>query len=182
MASGFLAAGLSLLQTLLPARFAPLVVLLFCGGVWLGVSRLHYVEFALLRSLLSGGHFRGLLNAHISLRSVGKALDKCSGTEECWNVILKSSSQFGFSGVRLKLNGNEFVYSAEKSNPANEWTVRIALPGSGYLNLSRHCASEPSPAVALYADTLGAMMWKKFAALHKTPRLKAMAHTAAAGR
>jgi UDP-GlcNAc:undecaprenyl-phosphate GlcNAc-1-phosphate transferase len=177
-----LCAGLSLVLSTARDRFAGLVIVVFCLAAWLGIQHLGYAEFSMARSLVVAGTYRRLINAHLALRSFQEALAAACDANQVWDAIRKTYRVFGFHEIDLRVDGN--VY-AERTidGGARAWVVRISLPGSDSVTLTRRTDSETPPIVAVYVDTLSASLRRKLPELRATaPAAQTAASAAASGR
>lgn len=151
----------SLLQSTFQERFGGWIILLFCGGVCLGVRYLGYAEFDAARRIVFGGAVRKLLNAELELMALRDTLDNASTVEECWNTLKLRYSDFGFSEVRLKLAGRVLSASTDDNPLKKAFTIRIELSDSEYLNLSSQSGTEIMAISAVFADTIGSVLRTK---------------------
>jgi UDP-GlcNAc:undecaprenyl-phosphate/decaprenyl-phosphate GlcNAc-1-phosphate transferase len=141
-----LMAVLSLIVSALHNRFSGLVVILFCAVAWLGVRNLEYVEFALASRMFLGGKFRRIIDAETRLVDFEASLARAADLEECWRRIRDGSTEFGFQGVRMSLNGT--VYEVIDSSESRRlWQLRIPLEGGQYVNFFRDFLSEMNPLI-----------------------------------
>jgi hypothetical protein len=93
-----------------------------------------------------GPTFRQTIDANIRLQELETSLGKAATITECFNTIYTSSSQFGFSGVRMCVN--EAVFEHFEDLPAGTlWQLRIPLNSSQYINFFRDCASVMDPMI-----------------------------------
>ena len=166
-----LGAVLSLLQTATHARYAGLIVILFCGMAWVGVRKLEYVEFAIAGRLLFGGEFQRVQLIRLSLSRLEQTLAEARSFPECWEALCQACGALGFSRIRLEVAGVECadsvlemsqglrVQDSEVSTPENAagkyWSASIPLEGECRLELF-HAFNEVrySPVVAVLADLL----------------------------
>lgn len=134
-----LVAILSLLLTSIHNnQFGGLIVILFGGAVWLGISQLDYAEFASAGRILFGGQFRRMIDVEARLKDFEANLAKASGVEECWSHIRTGSRDFGFDEVRMSFNGRVFDEAHTSPVPAQpRWQLRIPLRDSQYVNFYR---------------------------------------------
>jgi UDP-GlcNAc:undecaprenyl-phosphate GlcNAc-1-phosphate transferase len=176
-----LCAGLSLVLSTARDRFAGLVIVVFCLAAWLGIQHLGYAEFSMARSLVVAGTYRRLINAHLALRNFREALTAACDVNQVWDAIHKTYRAFGFHEIDLRIDGN--VY-AERTidGGARAWVVRISLPGSDSVTLTRRMDSETPPLMAVYVDTLSASLRRKLPELRATaPAAQTAASAAASG-
>ena len=128
-----LVAVLSLMVSAVHNRVSGLIVLLFCGAAWFGIRHLDYAEFASAGRLFLGGKFRRIIDAETRLHHFESALAKAADADQCWNTVRDGSSDFGFQGARLSIQGNLFEeFRGKDSNPL--WQLRIPISASDYVN------------------------------------------------
>ena len=88
------------------------------------------------------------------MNELEKALAKAADIEECWRAIRASSLEFGFSGVRMSVNGTVFEDFAT-SGSAKLWQMRISLSASQYVNFYRNYEAETDSVVlSAFADAV----------------------------
>ncbi len=93
-----------------------------------------------------GPTFRQTIDADIRLQELETSLGKAATIAECLNTICASSRDFGFSGVRMCVDGAVFEHF--EAMPAGAlWQLRIPLNSSQYINFFRDCASAMDPMV-----------------------------------
>ena len=141
-----LVAALSLLVGALHNRFGGMIVVLFCGAAWVGISRLQYTEFAMAGRMFLGGRFRRIIDAEARLKDFEKALEKASGIADCWSKICACSTDFGFRGVRMSINGRVFE-DFSTTTRGRLWQIRIPLANSHYINFYRDFDVEMNPVI-----------------------------------
>lgn len=168
-----LCAALSLLQSFAHERFGGPIIIVFCAGVWIGVWRLGYVEFEMTRRLVLAGNFRRQLNAELQLSSFRDRLATAVTTDQCWEVLQNSYSEFGFNEIRFKLGSRVYNDTTNGHHVANTWTLRIELSENAYLNLSREFDSEAPPIVARYSDAIGMLLRTKISEMERTDAIHA---------
>jgi UDP-GlcNAc:undecaprenyl-phosphate/decaprenyl-phosphate GlcNAc-1-phosphate transferase len=143
-----LVAVLSLLVTAIHNnQFGGLIVILFGGAVWLGISQLDYAEFASAGRILFG-QVRRMIDVEARLKDFEANLAKASNVEECWSHIRAGSRDFGFHEVRMNFNGCVFDENHTDPTPAQpRWQLRIPLRDSQYVNFYRGFDSAMDPLV-----------------------------------
>lgn len=156
-------AALSLLESFAHERYEGVIIVLFCGGVWMAVQHLGYAEFEMARRMVLGGNFRRQLNAELRLCAFRGELAAARGAEECWAVLQRSYSDFGFNEIRFKAAERIFTHTTNGHHVANTWTVRINFSENNYLNLSREYDTAAPPIVARFTDAIGEILCPKAA-------------------
>jgi len=142
-----LAAIFSLVQNMLQNRYGGIVVLVFCAAAWIGIQHLGYVELSATSRLIYPGTFFRVLNAQLRLRTLEETLSGAATIEECWRVICDASRDFGFNRVVLRLGEAFYEERWDGAKLGTDWTVRIPLSESEYLNLSRKFNGSAEPLV-----------------------------------
>jgi UDP-GlcNAc:undecaprenyl-phosphate GlcNAc-1-phosphate transferase len=141
-----LAATLSLLAGALHNEFSGLIVVFFCGFAWMGIKHLDYTEFKTARDMFLKGGFRRIIDAETRLAELEQVLFSSRDLHECWAKVVAGSREFGFEGVRMRVDGTVFEASL-KNNAKRSWQLRIPLSHSHYINFSRDLESELDPVV-----------------------------------
>jgi UDP-GlcNAc:undecaprenyl-phosphate GlcNAc-1-phosphate transferase len=141
-----LVALMSLLVSAAHNKFSGLIVILFCGFAWMGIRHLDYVEFALAGRMFLGGKFRRIIDSETRLLDFEAALGKAADMDEFWNKIRTVSSEFGFRGARMSLNGTLFE-ETRGHNANRHWELRIPLPGGDYVNFFQDFGAETDPLI-----------------------------------
>jgi UDP-GlcNAc:undecaprenyl-phosphate/decaprenyl-phosphate GlcNAc-1-phosphate transferase len=148
-----LVATLSLVASALHNRFSGLVVIVFCFAAWFGIRRLEYAEFAMASKMFLGGKFRRIIDAETRLKDFETTLEKAQGIEQCWRLICACSTDLGFRGVRMSIQGAIFEdFSAPTDGRL--WQIRIPLANAHYINFFRDFDREMNP-VILSAFVIG---------------------------
>jgi UDP-GlcNAc:undecaprenyl-phosphate GlcNAc-1-phosphate transferase len=146
-----IAAALSLLASVIQGRLAGLVVLVFCAAAWWGVHHLKYVEFEVARRVLFQ-RFRRILESEFTVLSFEERMKAAGTLDECWDVIVSTSEEFGFAQVRLGIGGAVYEEILRPINPSGCWSFEIPLSETEYIHFKRPVRSEfpPSAAVAFF--------------------------------
>ena len=141
-----LVAVLSLLVNAVNNRFSGLIVLLFCGAAWIGIRHLNYAEFAAAGRMFIGGKFRRIIDAETRLINFESSLAKAANVEECWKKIKDGSSEFGFHGARMSIQGGVYEEIRGRHSQAL-WQLRIPLPEGEYVNFYCDFSVEMDPLI-----------------------------------
>jgi UDP-GlcNAc:undecaprenyl-phosphate GlcNAc-1-phosphate transferase len=141
-----LAATLSLLAGALHNQFSGLIVVLFCGLVWMGIKHLDYVEFKTAGQIFLNGGFRRIIDAETRLVELEQALLSARDLDECWKTVLAGSRAFGFEGVRLSAFGTLFE-APSRNRLVRSWQLRVPLAHSHYINFTRDFDSQLDPVI-----------------------------------
>jgi UDP-GlcNAc:undecaprenyl-phosphate GlcNAc-1-phosphate transferase len=151
-ASG-LAAVLSLLQSL--EYRGGIVIVIFCVATWIGIQQLKYGEFTALARLITARGLRHRLNAQLDLELFEQSLASAKSVIDCWDIISRSYTKFGFWEVRLSISGSVREARLQNAFGANSWTLHISLIGSDYIALTREHESPAVPiSIAAFADAV----------------------------
>jgi UDP-GlcNAc:undecaprenyl-phosphate GlcNAc-1-phosphate transferase len=153
--------ALSLLQSFADNRFGGLVIFFLCIGACVGVEQLGYAEFQVARSMILDTKFRRLLNAQLRLNAFHEELSAAVTGDECWDVLQRSYSSFGFTGIRFQFGGRLYTDTKHSAASANTWTVRIRLSNEDYVNFTREIQAETLPVVARFTDLAGRILSPK---------------------
>jgi UDP-GlcNAc:undecaprenyl-phosphate GlcNAc-1-phosphate transferase len=138
----------SLMVTVGPERNRGFVIVLFCLAAWLGLQHLGYNEFGVAGRIVLGGTFRTVLSAQLALEAFEREVRADMTLEECWDVLCRTSPQFGFSGVVFHLDD---VIHRWGTNTG--WQARIEFPERGYISLWRESGAKSEGAAAvLFVD------------------------------
>jgi UDP-GlcNAc:undecaprenyl-phosphate/decaprenyl-phosphate GlcNAc-1-phosphate transferase len=141
-----LLAVVSLLVNAFHNSFAGLIVILCCCGVWMGVRQLRYAEFTSAGRMFLGGRFRRIIDAETRLIDFEAGLAKAVDIEECWDRVRDGSTEFGFQGVRMSLQG--VLFEKLPSRPAKRhWQLRVPLPDGEYVNFLRDFSASMDPLI-----------------------------------
>lgn len=139
------AATFSLLQNLTYNQFGGLIIVLFCGAAWIGIQNLGYTEFGVARQLLSNRTLRCIIDSQTRLREFERTLAEAGTLERCWETLVAGSREFGFESVRLNAGGRVLETEITPATANTWWQLRIALPGSHYVDFRHSMQSEPNP-------------------------------------
>jgi UDP-GlcNAc:undecaprenyl-phosphate GlcNAc-1-phosphate transferase len=132
-----------------------LVVVLFCGLAWMGVDYLSYSEFVLAGRLFRAGEFQRAVNTQLMLDNFASALDAAADVPACWAAIRAHYRNFGFCGVRMRIDGVSYQDGDAAREVAARWTATIPLSAEDFIELAREFESNaPSAAVGSTADLL----------------------------
>ncbi len=143
-----IAAVLSLLQGMFYNKLGGLVILLFCAMVCIGVRELDYVEFAAAGNIFRKGTLRRVVQEEIGLRQFQNHLRQARSPEDYWIVVRDTCVRLGFPVVEMKLNGEKFFFDDRSTIADDSWAFQAALPGFGYLKLSR-CSTGSTPLLVM---------------------------------
>ncbi len=141
-----LVAVLSLLVSAVHNRFSGLIVILFCGAAWIGIRHLDYAEFATAGRMFLGGKFRRIIDAETRLLNFESSLAKAADVDACWDKIRQGSSEFGFHGARMSIQGSIFE-EVRGSRVKPLWQLRIPLPDGDYVNFFCDFSVEMDPLI-----------------------------------
>jgi UDP-GlcNAc:undecaprenyl-phosphate GlcNAc-1-phosphate transferase len=156
-----LCATLSLLQSFVHERFGGAIIVLCCAGAWIGIQHLGYPEFGMARRLALAGNFRRLLNAELQLNTFRDELSAAVTTDQCWEVLRHTYSEFGFNKIKFKVGERVYGHTTNGHHLADTWTVRIQFSENDYLNLSREFNTEAPPILAGFTDAIGKILRAK---------------------
>src|SRR5579883_2756065 len=141
-----LVAVLSLLVSAVHNRYSALIVILFCGAAWLGIRHLDYAEFASAGKMFLGGKFRRIIDAETRMIDFETSLAKAADLDECWKRLREGSSEFGFQGARMSIQGTVFE-DVRARDSQRLWQLRIPLPSGEYVNFFCDFSLEMDPLI-----------------------------------
>ncbi len=150
-----LAAAFSLLQSVAHDHFGGVIIILFCAVTWIGIQNLGYVEFGVAGRMLSRGAFRRMLQSEIQVRQLEQSLAKAGGIEECVVLIAEGALLFGFSRLRLCVDGSVWDMPLEECDERECWELRIPIVSTDYIVLHGSFArSLPAMAITSFAGAV----------------------------
>src|ERR1017187_6244485 len=164
-----ISAALSLLASVAQEQYAGAIIVLFCLGAWVGIQHLGYAEFDTARRMVFAGTFRRRLNAQLQLTTFHDNLAAAVTPDQCWEVLHRAYSNFGFNEIKLKLAGRSYAPTTNGHHIANSWTIRIALSETEYLNLSREFDTEAPPVIPPFADMTAKVLQAKIDGIRHEP-------------
>ncbi len=154
-------AALSLLS-LADNRISGSVLLLFCAAAWMGIQHLGYTELSTAGRMIVAGTFQQALDAQVRLRTLEQELLASKSIEAYWGLIREAARRFGFTEVRLRFGETNYYHRVQEANPEASWTLRVPLPGIGYINFTRqHESSLFAVGVVSFIDLVHSTMVKK---------------------
>jgi UDP-GlcNAc:undecaprenyl-phosphate GlcNAc-1-phosphate transferase len=157
-------ATVSVLLTFYHQTYRGFVIVLVLLAAWLGLQHLGYSEFGIVGKMLIGGGFRSVLSSQFALDSFEREFRDDMSLRECWETLLRSSSEFGFSGVDFHLDDE-----VHRVGVAEGWQARIDFPGHGYINLWRESGNQSGSASAvLFIDSVSRVMHRKLSRFEKS--------------
>jgi UDP-GlcNAc:undecaprenyl-phosphate GlcNAc-1-phosphate transferase len=150
-----LAAGASLLESMINGAYSALVPCVFCAVVWLGVHHLGYIEFRVAGRLLLGGGLRRMVRAEVSLRALEEALATSTTADDTWKCITQASRLFGFSRVSLAIDNRVLEQRFNRAPRENCWSMRIPLTAVDYIEFSQEFHPQDGAlSTALFVDVV----------------------------
>lgn len=155
-----LAALFSLLQDVAYNQIGGIIIILFCAAAWIGVQHLGYGEFGLARQMVLRGTLRGMIDLQLRLQRFEDSLTKANSPDEIWKTVREGSTDFGFDGVRMRLQGEIFEDGTFRTVPM--WQLRIPLPNEHYINFYRRVDTSTHPALlTLFTQTVDRILRTK---------------------
>ena len=173
-ASAGIVAGLSLLLSSAANHVGGIALVAFCAIVWLAVQYLGYEEFDAARHMIFGGIFRRALNANLSISQLETAVHVANTVDECWDALVKTSRDLGFSEASLQFNDRRLTARLAEVDSAECWDLRIPLNHSGhvYLHVPLHSAQPPAT-IGWLVTSVGTVFANKLAAFPVQPTASA---------
>jgi hypothetical protein len=107
------------------------------------------------------GNFRRTLNAELQLSAFRGDLAAAATPEQCWKVLQRTYSEFGFNEIRFKVADRLYTHTTNSHHDGNVWTVRIRLSENDYINFSRELNTEAPPIVGRFTEAIGNMLRTK---------------------
>jgi len=145
-----LAAVASLLLTTAHRQYQGFLIVLISLAALLGLQHLGYREFGIAGRLALDGSFQRLLNAQLTLKAFEQEIAECSTLRQCWDVLCRVCPEFGFSGINIRLDG-----LVSRTGVLGGWSVRIDIPGHGYINLMRESGTKsPGASAVMFIDCI----------------------------
>jgi UDP-GlcNAc:undecaprenyl-phosphate GlcNAc-1-phosphate transferase len=144
-----LAAAFSLLQTLPHNRFDGLLLVIFCGVVWVGVQLVGYSEFDTARHLALTGTFRHIVNARLIVEGFERKAAAAATADDYWTITRDVSRELGCASVRMTLTGRVFEDRHDTAVNGRCCTIRIPLDDGGYVNFGYPAETSVRHAVAI---------------------------------
>ncbi len=145
-----IAACFSLLHSMVGDRFQGLTIILFCALAVVGVNRLKYAEFSVLRELLSRRTILRFLQERIYLDALNRSIEEATTPDACWRVIYNTCTDLNFASVQMEFEGKSFADVLAATEEPPSWQMTLRLGRHGTLNLTR-VAGSGSPALMLLA-------------------------------
>jgi len=158
-------ATLSLLQSVLPGRYAGVAAVLFGVLTWAGVHCLRYLEFgAAIRFLRT--RLRPMLSGHVRLERLAQWLAAASTVEECWQAVERAGYSLGYRHINARLAGKHFATMAVATRTGAWWQMRLNLPANDYVNVTRHNDVSQRPMLLIpFVELLGRILPERLAAM-----------------
>lgn len=133
-ASG-VAACLSILYSTERGSSTGLAIVLFCLSIGVGVYYLGYQEFNIAVRAFRQISIRNRVWSQISMRSYEDSINRAGSVEDCWDIVTKACRELGFSRVEFQCGQQRFQEDMTVTD-GPQWTVRVPLSGSEYVQLS----------------------------------------------
>jgi hypothetical protein len=136
-------------------------VVLFCLAAWIGVQRLRYVEFDVIRRMLMGGEFRRILESRIRTQLFDDSLAQARTPHECWLVIRDACREFGFSQVTFLVADVRYHERFPEREAEEIWNFRVSLSETGYVDICTPFRSKAQPNIVPFVQALQGRMRSK---------------------
>jgi UDP-GlcNAc:undecaprenyl-phosphate/decaprenyl-phosphate GlcNAc-1-phosphate transferase len=109
------------------------VLLIFACAAIFGIQELGYAEFeAAMRVLVRGG-IRREIHAELAVRTFEQGLRAATTADDCWDVLLRASEEFGFHLIRMRLANRMFENGPEAMRSS---AISIAISEDDWIELS----------------------------------------------
>jgi UDP-GlcNAc:undecaprenyl-phosphate GlcNAc-1-phosphate transferase len=150
-----LAAGFSLLESVMASAYSAAVVCVFCVAILAGIHSLGYIEFRVAGRVLLGGQFRRMLRAEVRLRALEESLTDASSADDFWLCIVQGSRVFDFSRVSLAIGGRVYEERFDRAPSENCWSISIPLTSADYIEFAQEfCPCDGALSTALFVDVV----------------------------
>ena len=139
-----LPAGLALLLSA-PGlgKYQAYAVIVFFVAAWVGIRRLRYSEFDMVRHLLFGGEFQRTLDARVRLKGLGVALENCGDEDQWWNAVVQAARELKWA--RVCWTGEHTTREQLlSSRDSPTWSFRIPLSPTENLDAEGYLESAAS--------------------------------------
>jgi nucleoside-diphosphate-sugar epimerase len=114
------------------------------------------------------GTFRQF-TTELLLRRFRDQLAAVATPEECWEVLRKAYSHFGFEEIRFKIGDQLYCHSIGVTDLPRSCTIRLQLTEADYLNLSGEFAGQSSLLVPRVLDVIAQTLSDKIPAMLALP-------------
>jgi UDP-GlcNAc:undecaprenyl-phosphate GlcNAc-1-phosphate transferase len=162
-----LAAGFSLLQSMMTAAYAAVVACAFCIAIWLGIHSLGYIEFRVAGRLLLGGELRRMLRAAVRLRTLEESLAAAATSDDFWLCIVQASRAFDFSRMSLAIGGRVYEERFNGAPSENCWSISIPLTPTDYIEFAQEfCPHDSALSTTLFVEVVRRSCRARFCGLH----------------
>ncbi len=132
-----IAAAFSLLYNMLSYRFQGITVILFCGLVLLGVHRLKYAEFSVVREVISRRTFTRVLHERVYLDGLKRSMEQAQTLDACWRIVHATCNDLRFASVEMDFAGSFYAGILDTGTEEPSCIMTLSLGGRGKLNLTR---------------------------------------------
>lgn len=151
----------SLLLTINHNHDRDFVLILVCLAAWLGLQHLGYSEFSVAKKFVFGGVIRSVLSAQLALDAFEQELDASLTLAQSWEVLDRTCSEFGFSGIAFDLDDVN-----RQSGIRIGWQARVEFPGHGHITVWRESGTlNHGAAAVLFIDCVSRSFRQKLGSL-----------------
>ena len=147
-------------------------LVLFCVAVALAVHFLGYEEFDAARHMIFGGMFHRVLNGKLAVTRFERAIRTAATLDECWDVLVQTSRDFGVSSAALHLHDREFTVVIAQVSPADCWDLTIPINGSGHLHWSVPFNWQTNAAIAPLALSIRTVLGSRLDTFPPVPKAR----------
>jgi UDP-GlcNAc:undecaprenyl-phosphate GlcNAc-1-phosphate transferase len=151
-----IAAGLSMMSSLLRDAYAGWIILPFVCATWIGVRNLRYAVFKSVDPVTFVEKAWKVMQAEKIVQTARNELDTARSHDARWEVITTAAGQLGFLHVGMTIDGSNFHKSFHGSDETPAWVVAIPLTGGGSVELAHRFDKQELAAASLasLADAL----------------------------
>ncbi len=144
-----LCALLALVQSFGHRRLGSAVLFVFFAVVLVGVNRLGYVEFKVLRRLFSTRKLRRVLQEQIYLADMADGLGRALSIDDCWRIIEKACMDLGFASALLELPDRAYARRFCEGSDGIAYTLQVDLGDGARLQLTGRPGASPALMMAV---------------------------------
>jgi UDP-GlcNAc:undecaprenyl-phosphate GlcNAc-1-phosphate transferase len=143
------AAGLSLMSTMLRDTYASFILLPFICAAWFGIRNLRYADLQSVDPITFLQKARQAIRSEKIVQTARTRLDVAKSHHARWDVLMTTAGQLGFCYVKMSLDGMKFFKSFDESDEAPAWLATIPLTGGGRIELAHRFEKNGLAAISL---------------------------------
>jgi len=160
-----LGAVASLLLSTNREHYRYLVIPSVCIACLFGLRQLGYKEFGVMSQAVLGGGFRSFLSAQLAADAFEREMQREITLVQSTELLCQKYSQFGFSGIAIRLNNVQINQGIEEG-----WRAHISFGSRGCIDLWRATAPKShGPAAVMFIDSVTRSINRKLQTDSETP-------------